>query len=420
MAKEILFIHPPSPMLEKQKMVPPLGALQLMAVLREGGHESLSLLDVGNEHIDIEQLLSAQYLLFSATTPQYSEALKIVQPVIEREKEKNSKRPILAIGGPHATYMGKKLLEDGWNYVCQGEGEKIINPLVEGKINEGLVVGERVENLDERPIPAYDLLEPGMYRRSDEYGPTYPAMSSRGCPFNCSFCYKLTGRAVRYHSPGYILNVGKEIMRNNVNQMVFYDDTFTLRPDRVNEISKNLRSLGIAWRCNAHVNTLTSKMAKDKDMLSRMKDGGCVLVSIGIDGIDKDSLSYLGKGTSVERGDEAVRLVKEAGILAKVYLIYIPGRGVKYVEGMKNFINRTEPDIVGFSVLMPLPGSAIYEHPKKFGLKMDKNNINELFYQGKDGEYGNALVLTEEDKAALEDFYDFLRDWRKTKPRMPI
>ncbi|MDO8341055.1 MAG: cobalamin-dependent protein, partial [Candidatus Woesebacteria bacterium] len=187
-SKEILFVHPPSPMLEIQKMVPPLGSLQLTAVLRQVGFEP-EILDIGDDCVPTERLIKADHLLFSSTTPQYSEALKIIKPILEEKRKSGRENPIIAIGGPHATYMKEKLLKDGWNYVCSGDGEEIIVSLVEGKINKGLVIGKRVKDLNELPIPSYDILDPNTYKRSAEHKPTFPIMTSRGCPNNCAFCY---------------------------------------------------------------------------------------------------------------------------------------------------------------------------------------------------------------------------------------
>lgn len=418
MRKEI-FIHPPSPMLERQKMVPPLGPLQLISVLRQVGLEP-ELLDIGNDTVPMDTFMTADHLLFSSTTPQYVETLKIIKPILEEKIRFGSKKPVLAIGGPHATYMKEKLLKDGWNYVCSGDGEEIIIPMVTGKLDQGLIIGKRVDDLDELPIPAYDVLDKDTYKRSNEYKTTYPVMASRGCPNNCLFCCKLDGRIVRFNSPGYIQKVMESIKGLEVDQAVFYDDTFTLRQDRVIEICKKIKPLGITWRCNANVNTLVSQKTKKSEMLSIMKDAGCSLIAIGIDGTDQESLDFLEKGTKIDDCRKSVLRVKAAGILTKTYLVYIPGMGFKYTENAKKFINETDPDFVAISVLMPIPGSNLYENPEKYNLFIDKTKPEELYYQTSGGNFGDAGLLNSEDKEALSDFNDFLLKWRITKPQMPI
>jgi radical SAM superfamily enzyme YgiQ (UPF0313 family) len=421
MSSEIIFIHPPSSMLEKQKMVPPMAQLQLTAVLREAGHES-QFLDVGESEVDIDQLSKANYLLFTASTPQYPETLKIVNRIIQEKRKGARSFPILAIGGPHASTMGAGLLKDGWDYVCVGDGEEIITPLVEGKINQGLIVGKRVTNIDDLPIPAYDILDKNVYRRNETYKPTFPVMTSRGCPNDCIFCYK-DGRTVRFHSPEYVIGVEKTIKNLGVEQIVKYDDNFTLKPDRVIEICRGIAPLRITWRCNGDTKSLISKKSQELSMLQHMRQAGCELVSIGVDGPDQASLDYLEKGTTIDQCEKAISLVREAGMFAKVYLIYIPGRGLEYTEKLKSFILKNEPDFVQLSVLTPLPGSKIYDNPQKYGLNFDSSKIDGLFYQSRSGVHdGGTGLLNEEDMLALRDIDNFLEKWRvdHSKPIMPV
>lgn len=418
-SKEILFVHPSSPMLEIQKMVPPLGSLQLTAMLRQVGLEP-EILDIGDDPVPIERLIKADHLLFSSTTPQYSEALKIIKPILEEKRKSGRENPIIAIGGPHATYMKEKLLKDGWNYVCSGDGEEIIVSLIEGKIDKGLVIGKRVKDLNELPIPSYDILDPNTYRRSIKHKPTFPIMTSRGCPNNCAFCYKLDGRIVRFHSPDYVNNLAVAIKNCGVEQAVIYDDTFTLNQDRVVEICEKIKPLGITWRCNGSVNTLVSNKTKKVEMLTKMKEAGCALIAVGVDGPDQESLDFLEKGTKIDDCKRSIIEIKNSGILAKAYLVYIPGMGFKYTQNAKKFIKETEPDFIQLSVLMPIPGSNIYEHPDKYNIFIDKSKPDELYYQTKSGEFGDAGLLNIEDRDALDDINLFLDKWRQTKPQMPI
>lgn len=419
-SKEVLFVHPSSPMLERQRMVPPMGSLQLAAVAREGGHK-VDFLDVGNEPPDIEQLLDTQYLLFTTTTPQHPGAVEIAKRVWQERSRRGLKWPILAVGGTHASVLGAKLLEEGcWDHVCRGEGEEIIIPLVEGELTNELIVGRRVEKLDELPYPAYDLLDLDIYRRSDEHDPTLPIITSRGCPFHCVFCFTVFGKDVRNHSVDYVVGVERRIVELGVNQIVKYDDTFTLHPQRVVEICQGIKPLGVTWRCNGQPKTMTTANAKEVNMLEEMRDAGCVHVSIGVDGANQEALDYLKKGTTIAQCEEAITATKEAGMLAKIYLIYIPGWGENYVESAEAFINRTEPDVVQVSVLMPMPGSAIYERPGDYGLTFDRSALEGYYYCGLDGQSGDVGLLDEGDNQALDRFGQFLNRWREGKQDIPI
>jgi radical SAM superfamily enzyme YgiQ (UPF0313 family) len=217
--------------------------------------------------------------------------------------------------------------------------------------------------------------------------------------------------------------VEKTIKNLGVEQIVKYDDTFTLKPGRVIEICKGIAPLGINWRCNGDTKSLISKKSQELSMLPQMRQAGCELVSIGVDGPDQVSLDYLEKGTTIDQCEKAISLVREAGMFAKVYLIYIPGRGFEYAGKLKSFVLKNEPDFVQLSVLTPLPGSKIYDNPQKYGLNFDPHKIDGLFYQSRSGvRDGGTGLLNEEDVLALREIDNFLEKWRVShvKPVMPI
>ncbi len=416
-SKEIVLVHPPSPMLEQEKVVPPLGILYLAAVLQDAGHQ-VRMLDVGREKIDLREFANIEFVGVSTTTPQYPEALNILRAI---RKEKRH-FPIVAVGGPHATAMKERLLLDDWDYVCVGEGERAIISLVEGKHDGKLIIGERVSNLDSLPLPAYHLFDLKSYQRPGAAKPTAPLLSSRGCPFHCTFCAKeVSGRIVRYHSPERFIDQVRMIKeRFGIDQFMIYDDIFTLVKERVKQICQRLTPLGITWRCQSHVRTI------DKERLTFMQKAGCLEIAYGVENPDDRVLEYFGKGTTVEDNKRAIAITKEAGIRVKIYLMF--GSALDSFEtarGMINFIEETEPDDVQLSVLTPLPGSEMYAHPERFDLQFDVNDLGAYYHCGGGGKAGNVIRSTkflspEEFENALDMLYGFLEEWRTGKQGVSI
>ena len=408
--------------LERERMVPPLGPLQLAADLESDGYEKVRVIDVGGDKLDLEPLMEAQAILLSATTPQYLEAREICRAVLQERGKKGLEYPTLAVGGAHATYMGSLLLKDGWDYVCVGEGDLVVTPLVEGRVASGLVLGGQVGDLNTLPMPAYHRIDISQYRRSQEHKPTIPIMTSKGCPHDCSFCSnEVWGRRVRFYKPDYVVGLIKKITQLGVEQVVFYDDDALINPgERLQRICKGIEPLDVTWRCNTHVNTIVNPRAQNLGVLEMVRDAGCRHISLGIDGVDDESLSYLRKGTTVARCKEAVRLVKEAGSYVKVFLIYIPRRGDIYAQKMIDFVKDTDPDFVQVSVLIPMPGSDMYSHPGEYGLNFRKSEVDRFYYCGPKGVSGDIGMLDEEDHHAIDYLYRWLSDWRESKPEMPI
>jgi anaerobic magnesium-protoporphyrin IX monomethyl ester cyclase len=423
--KDVVLVHPPSPMLEKEGMVPPLGLLLLATILKKKGH-LVSAVDIRDREVDTARLLDCQILLFSSvTTPQYNRAKDILKMLSSESQKRSKKMPITAIGGPHASYLGDEIVKDGWSFVYRGFGEEGVIPLVEGQLPEGLITGQLTmteEQLNQYPIPDLGLIgDLDSYKRSQDYSPTLPIMTSRGCPHDCSFCSNgLWRRTVRFYRPEKVIAMANDIKNRGIDQIVFYDDDALINKDnRVLAISRGITPLDVLWRCNTHVNTIDNPIAKKSGILEVVKDSGCVLVSLGIDGVDNETLKLYNKETTIDRCRRAIGAVKKAGILVKIFVVYPPGGGLGYVRKAENFIRETEPDFVQFSVKTALPGSRDYEKLENQGL-INGYHWDQFYYQSKPGEYGNSDVLNGADSEALKYLNCFLDKWRQNKAEMPI
>jgi hypothetical protein len=128
------------------------------------------------------------------------------------------------------------------------------------------------------PFPAWDLLGDAFPHR---FGPSifnYPCtpiatvVTSRGCPFSCSFCDRSTsGKLGRYHSTEYVLEMCRELAARGTKHVLFYDDLFTVKKKRVVALCEGLirAELPFSWSCNSHPNLL------DLDTMRLMKRAGC-------------------------------------------------------------------------------------------------------------------------------------------------
>lgn len=416
----MVIYHPSSPMLNVEGMVPPMAPLLLGKILTDQGN-TVEVIDARDRKVDDSQLTDCDVLLVAGvTTPQYVGAREKLNIILEN-RNKGKKTPITAIGGAHVSYLGKEALLDGWDFVVRDFGEKAVGDIVRGDVNDRLIEGGTLseEELNQQPNPDFGLIEKdlGSYRRSSKHKPTLPMMTSRGCPHDCSFCSNESWRrTVHFYSNDKVIGAAKDIKGFGVDQVVMYDDDALInRGNRVLKISRGIEKLGITWRCNTHVNTIDNPKAKEIGLLEAIKDSGCALVALGIDGVDEQTLIRYNKETTIKKCFTAIEEVKEAEMLVKIYLIYPPGGGQAYVDKMKTFINSSGPDYIGFSVLTPLPGSRDYDI-----MKLDKSRLSDMFYQSSPGTFGNVGLLNKGDFQAINNFEEFLGKWRIDKPEMPI
>ncbi|MEA2036026.1 MAG: radical SAM protein [Nanoarchaeota archaeon] len=291
---------------------------------------------------------------------------------------------LIVMGGPHPTILVEEALKKGVDVVVRGEGEYIFADLVEnypaydevkgisfiknGKITHNPDRGF-IKNLDELPFPARHLIKmdrykptPGNYKRS----PVTSMISSRGCPYKCTFCSKaIFGGVVRMRSAENIIKeIEHLIEKYNIKEVLFHDDTLTLNSERMIQICDLIikKNLDITWNCFARVNNVT------KPLLEKMKAAGCCYVGYGVETGDAKILENIKKGVTLDQVRNAVKLTKEVGLEVRVFMMFgAPGETLGSIQRSMKFVKEIKPDITNFNILTPYPGTEIYNWAKENG-----------------------------------------------------
>jgi len=405
---------------------PSLGLAYLAAFLREGGVEvhildargkALSLTDVTR----FAQEFAPDIVGVTSTTPLFGNAIQIAKGVKEALPDVQ-----LVMGGPHITGQGAEVLEK-WGFVdvlVLGEGESTLldlareTPLasVTGiayrQGGEVKVTPPRplIEDLDSLPFPARDFYDAGDYAHPlyELYGkPMATILSTRGCPFQCSFCSSRAtfGRRVRYRSVDSVMaEVDLLIEKHGVKSLKFADDTFALAKDRLTEICAELGKRGLPWIANARVNTIT------EEMVETMRDSGCRLLLFGLESGDQFVLNEIMKGTTIEEMSEVLVWTDEAGIdTIGTFIIGAPSETTKTAKATIDLAKELPLTFADFFILSPYPGTAIYEEMKRKGYMKEFE-----WTDVRAPKYGNPLVrlpnMSEEElimaqKRAYRQFY---------------
>ena len=376
--------------------------------------------------------LKADIVGVTCTMSLLNEALRIPSLV----KEKNAK---FIIGGPGVTNLPSfRLYESGYSVICYGEGERTIVELVKAFENkqplddvkgisfmfQGHEVitppGELIENLDDIPLPARELLD--MHKYVDVWKEKMGValaqiVSSRGCQFSCRFCSKnIFGNRIRFRSPANIIKEMRQLYDNYQVEMIFFeDDLFTQNRKRVLDFCDAMeRELtGKKWGAMARVDTV------DFEMLSRMKRAGCVELAFGAESGSQRILDLLGKGITVEQIRKTFQQVNEIGIDAGMFLIIgIPGETQEDMDMTKKLIAESKPKWVNVSFLTPLPGTEINEMTRH----MIREDVDLDDYHDSTGSVYRKDVFEVEPKERLREIMSFFLDTFKGKvdPRFSI
>lgn len=367
-----------SPVWKVENPYPPLGLAYIGALLeRDNNVVRIFDLTLGPERPFEEKIeeiatFSPEIAGISAMSHNYADALKIARSL-------KSKIDIsIVFGGPHPTIMPEEVLSNEHvDFVVIGEGEEIFQKICRNLRNkkfhgiDGLCYKENgkiiiqpkinfIDDLDSLPFPARHLLKLDNYELRDDFGNRMLTfISSRGCPYRCTYCYKgLFGRTYRQRSPENIVEEIKYCTEKlNCSSFYFIDDLFTLDSKRIEQLTEAIRKedLNIRWQCLARVNNATWRM------FTQMKASGCYKVHFGIESGNQDILNKVKKGITLGQARSAVRYCKEAGIRTKGYfMLGMPGDTVETMQDTLDFANELELDDIMFSITTPFPGTELW------------------------------------------------------------
>jgi radical SAM superfamily enzyme YgiQ (UPF0313 family) len=364
-------------------ITPPLGLAYLAAVLERDGHRVM-VLDYTSRQAyppsaDIVRDLSPELIGITATTPSWNSARRTAA-----EFRSLAPQARIIAGGAHlsADPLGA-MAHQAFDLAVIGEGEETLREIASLPADAGSERLSRVpgiafrkdgsvfrspprpfiDDLDSLPFPAYHLLPPlsayhptpASYRRL----PVGIMMTSRGCPFRCTFCDRSTfGNRTRFHSPGRVLKeVEAMVKERGAREIRFFDDTFTLDKERTLAICSGIEAikLHLPWTC------LTAVKAVTPEILAAMKRAGCWQVLFGLESGDDRMLRLLKKGNTVEDNRRAVRWARQAGLEVRAdFIVGTPGETMESLENTLRFALSEDLDYAHFNKFVPFPGTDLY------------------------------------------------------------
>jgi radical SAM superfamily enzyme YgiQ (UPF0313 family) len=285
----------------------------------------------------------------------------------------------VAVHGSDSTDRIEEYLHAGFTYVVIGEVEETLRELATGKPPEQVAGVAYLEpktgktrrtpprmlrtQLDELPMPAWDLIDLNGYRELWLAHHGYFSLnlvSSRGCPFRCNWCAKpIWGN--NYHVRSAV-SVAEEMLylktRYVPDHIWFADDIFALSARWTEEFADAVDGFGarIPFRMQSRCDLMTRETVAD------LKRAGCCDVWMGAESGSQRILNAMEKGTNVQQIYQARENLKRNGIRAGLFLQFgYPGETWDDIESTIRMLRIAKPDDVGVSVTYPLPGTKLHQ-----------------------------------------------------------
>lgn len=399
---KVLFVHPYGsnflPGLQDIttifNLMPPLGIMSIAAVLEQGGI-AVEIIDCYADPAPpeavVERILAKQpdIVGFSCTTSSFMEGYRVAELLKQRRPD-----IFTVVGGAHACTIGAPLLDSypAIDYLVIGEGEHTMLELAQsGARNVDGIPGiayrkdgvgtltlqrELIADLDSLPFPAYHLLPdfPKRYTLPLFSFPTAPntsIISSRGCPYSCSYCDRsVFARGFRFNSPEYIIEHVAMLNRTyGIRHVFFYDDLFTFDRQRVKRFCelKQQKQLRVTYNCIARLEHV------DQELLALLKGSGCWQVNFGIESGDPEVVKKHRKFFGLDEVGRKLQMVKQAGMRVKgLFMIGLPGEDEAAIRRTIEYALSLPLEEINVTKFTPFPGAPVYKTIREQG-EFDEN-----------------------------------------------
>lgn len=386
----------PSIIEEERGYNPPLGLLYVAAYLKKYSNYDVNVIDAQVEGLDYDglkhKIVKGKPHVIGITTMTMTliDVLKTARLV----KEINPNITIV-LGGPHTSLFPEETIQfSEIDFLVTGEGEEAfcslvksidkggdvsgiagIVTMVDGKI---INTGKRpyVKDIDKLPFPDRQLVPYKKYTSLLAKGKSVTTIiTSRGCPFKCSFCDRPNmGKVFRARSATNVVDELEQCVQLGINEFLFYDDTFTVNKQRVLDICDMIRhrKLVISWDIRARIDTI------DEEMLVSLKKAGCYGIHYGIEAGSERILKVLNKQITIEKALEVFKLTKQIGLSTLSYfMIGNPEETIEDIDETFKVMKLLKPDYVHLTILTPFPGTKVYSDGIQKGI-MEKDYWKEF------------------------------------------
>lgn len=360
----------------------PVGIGTLAAWMMKHGHtvrvadDELGKIDEAQIHALVQGLPQPYVFGISILAAQASRAYEL-----QRILKKMFPDCLTIAGGIHVTAVPEEPLEQGFNFVIRGEGERPLLALYEAirsgsdwtgtpslsfRNASGALQhnqdGMLIQNLDEVPVFPYHLFRHPKY----DYG---FLVSSRGCPYKCSYCSQrlMTGLTYRYKSAQRIVEEIRVLVEDfGQKHITFYDDNFCFKRKRVIELADAICESGLHKKCSFFVQTRADNFYEEAvPHLIRANFNG---VGFGMETAVERLAQVIQKGETVERHIQAIELARRHNMKVTLFMIFgLPTETHADRMASYEFVKKMGIKFTKFNNLIPYPGTKLFNDVKNSG-----------------------------------------------------
>ncbi|MBL7075325.1 radical SAM protein [candidate division KSB1 bacterium] len=391
--KEVLLLFPPlrehiygDKWKLTESTTAPLGLMYLATPLVNAGYK-VNFIDFTVDKLEKEQyfniLKNADFILITCLTQTFKSVKKIINDI--RSVNKNT---LILCGGPYCNETENYV--EGSDLTVFGEADlvivKILDLISSKKSLDGIPGlsyrknGKLIRNPGTLLIENLDFIEPPSFElaKNKNYGYLYGVkinamtamITSRGCPFRCTFC-NFRGIKYRVRSVDKVIQEIKIRLEEEAEYIIFHDDNFLLRRNRVIELMDEI----IENKFNLKIAIVGRVDLADYVLYKKLKEAGVIIIIYGIESANQDVLDFYNKKTTVEKTKKAIAIANKVGIITYGNIIIgAPIEKKRHFEVNKKFLKEVPLDFLNVHILQYACPSALWNDLYKKGL-INENEI---------------------------------------------
>ena len=323
---------------------PPLGLMYIASYIRQKRHDEVEILDTRL----CKEPLKEVYRILQAFQPDIVGigALTFEAPAmyhIAHIVKQFTDIPVV-VGGPHATSVPHEVMgNQDIDVTVIGEGEitfkELLDALEAGKnltTIDGIVYRDHdmvkinksrayIDNLDELPFPAWDLAELEKYVNiysinGIRFRPYMVFLTSRGCPFRCTYCHNIFGKTFRPRSAENVL-AEMDVLINTyrIYEFIFLDDIPNLERERIKAILNGI--IDRNWKIHLYFTNGVRTDMLDEEIIHLMKKAGTVEIAIAIETVSPRLQKMVKKNLNVEKVKRMIEVCVDDGMFVEGFFM---------------------------------------------------------------------------------------------------
>jgi len=382
-----------------------------------------------NEEI-LNKVADSDFVGFSGTTPQVPHIIHLNRLI----KSQNEKTKTVAGGFGPSLQPHKILQEPSIDYLVMGEGEQSMLDIINGATSR-IVSNIPIADIDSIPNPDRDSIDLNRYisiAEREEGRRVTSIMTERGCAFGCTFCAEgqfgtiwrkagLVNGEMKYERPMRVRGRNPKLV---VHEMLEVKDRFNITFFKMNDAETNpsrahfinlckemvAQKLDVPWGCNMRCDKI------DEEICEWAVKARCEEFWMGLESGSEEIHRHINKGTTVEMIRRAFAVSKKYGIRRRTYcLLGIPLESYETIKQTEALLDEIEPDIVGFSILAPYPGTAYWT--KEYD-EMDWSSVDEFANTMWHSNHMSNQELRAEQARLLDKYSDKLAPIMRKKQKI--